>query len=88
MRFSFKRFENLVDSLEKEIDITNYNLQERRVLAYIAERLLGIFYLHLKKNNNLKYTELAKINYKNLLKTNFKYTVYILIRKMRPLYFD
>ncbi len=35
--------------LEKRIDITNYDETERRVVGFLGERLLGVFYLYYRK---------------------------------------
>ncbi|MBR2525329.1 DUF4422 domain-containing protein [bacterium] len=79
---------SILEQLEKEIDITNYNVQERRLFGYIAERLTGIFYFHFKQKENAKFKELPMLSPKKLAKINFKFRVYKLIKKLRPLYFD
>lgn len=44
---------NILFKLEKKINRKNYSVQSNRILAFLAERLLGIFYVH--KQNILKY---------------------------------
>jgi lipopolysaccharide biosynthesis glycosyltransferase len=38
---------------EKRIDTNNYNKDEYRAIAHLAERCLGIFYIYLNKNQNI-----------------------------------
>ncbi|RJW37276.1 DUF4422 domain-containing protein [Clostridiales bacterium TF09-2AC] len=44
--------------MEKRKDYSNYSTAEYRVLAYLAERLLGIYITYLKKNTVVKILEL------------------------------
>ena len=45
---------------EKQIDTTWYSVEEYRVMGYLAERLCGIYYLYLKKQEGIKTFELPK----------------------------
>ena len=50
----------LIQRLQKEIDISTYNMQQSRVVAYLSEWLMGIYYTHLKKQKNIKTNELKR----------------------------
>ena len=50
----------IIQRLQKEIDLSLYNLQENRAVAYLSEWLMGIYYTHLKKQENIKTTELKR----------------------------
>lgn len=79
---------NILNSAEQEIDITNYDIQEKRALARIAEWLLGIYYTNIlinKKNNNLKTTEIPVITLNDTSVSKNK--ILDIIRKIRALYF-
>ena len=43
---------------EKQIDTTWYSVEEYRVMGYLAERLCGIYYSYLKKQEGIKACEL------------------------------
>lgn len=45
---------------EKQIDTTWYSVEEYRVMGYLAERLCGIYYSYLKKQEGIKTFELPK----------------------------
>lgn len=45
---------------EKQIDTTWYSVEEYRVMGYLAERLCGIYYTYLKKQDDIKSFELPK----------------------------
>lgn len=45
---------------EKQIDTTWYSVEEYRVMGYLAERLCGIYYSYLKKQEGIKAFELPK----------------------------
>jgi hypothetical protein len=49
---------DILFSLEKFIDISKYDDYQKRQIAFIAERLLGIFYTKMQENKNFKYKEL------------------------------
>lgn len=51
---------SILTEAEKVIDVSAYNLQEIRVLAYISEWLFGIWFTQLKKNEAIKYLELKR----------------------------
>ncbi len=46
--------------VEKKLDISRYNVQETRVIGYIAERLFGIWLFHNKTTKNLNVLELKR----------------------------
>ncbi len=75
---------SILEQLEKEIDITIYNDQEKRVFGYIAERLLGIFYTHWK--NDIKTTELPLERISEINYINFNERIHNLLRKLIILY--
>ena len=52
-------FDVLFD-LEKALDISNYNDQEKRVFGYISEWLFGIYITHLIRTASLKKIELPR----------------------------
>ncbi len=52
--WSFK----ILDELEKRIDFSDYSIEGLKVLYYISERLLGIYYTYLKNQNKYKLKEL------------------------------
>ncbi len=45
---------------EKRIDTTWYSVEEYRVMGYLAERLCGIYYMYLKKQEGIRAFELPK----------------------------
>lgn len=45
---------------EKRIDMTWYSVEEYRVMGYLAERLCGIYYMYLKKQQGIRSFELPK----------------------------
>ncbi|RFU45992.1 DUF4422 domain-containing protein [Paraburkholderia sp. DHOC27] len=52
----------ILDALDASIDVTNYNASERRVIGYIAERLLGVFVTNKIRNNpTLKVRYLRRV---------------------------
>lgn len=56
---------DILEEAEKQIDTTWYSVEEYRVFGYLAERLCAIYYLWLKKDKNLKVTELPKTLFRN-----------------------
>ena len=56
---------DILFELEKELDLTYYNIEENRVFGFIAERLFGIFYTYLNDNRDIKSLELQKALIKN-----------------------
>ncbi|OON96065.1 MAG: hypothetical protein ATN31_10210 [Candidatus Epulonipiscioides saccharophilum] len=52
--WSFK----ILDELEKRIDFSNYSIEGLKILYYISERLLGVYYTYLKNQNKYKLREL------------------------------
>ena len=51
----------IIFKLQKEIDFSNYNIQSSRVLAYISEWLVAIFFTNLKIKNNIEIKEIPPI---------------------------
>ena len=45
---------------EKRIDMTRYNVEEYRVMGYLAERLCGIYYTYLEGKEDVRCAELPK----------------------------
>jgi hypothetical protein len=64
---------------EKRIDVSNYEPYQKRVLAFLAERLLGVYVYHHK----LKAVYFP-IYYIDLLKNKFKYLTRRLIKWILP----
>ncbi len=52
---------NILFEVENRIDTTWYSVEEYRVMGYLAERLFGVFYTHLKRQENIKTFELPKV---------------------------
>lgn len=50
---------------EKQIDTTHYCVQSYRTIGHLAERLLGIYYIYLKKQGQNKLGELQIALFKN-----------------------
>lgn len=48
----------ILEEMEKRRDYSDYSVREYRVLAYLAERMLGIYILYLRKNTKLRILEL------------------------------
>ena len=55
----------IIFKLQKEIDFSNYNIQSSRVLAYISEWLVAIFFTNLKIKNNIEIKEIPPIYIKD-----------------------
>ena len=55
----------IIFKLQKEIDFSNYNIQGSRVLAYISEWLVAIFFTNLKIKNNIEIKEIPPIYIKD-----------------------
>ena len=51
---------SIISEAEKVIDLSNYNIQEVRALAYISEWLFGIWYTQFKKNKGYNHLELKR----------------------------
>ncbi|OON96067.1 MAG: hypothetical protein ATN31_10220 [Candidatus Epulonipiscioides saccharophilum] len=47
----------ILDELEKRIDFSHYSVEGLKVLYYISERLLGVYYTYLKNQNKYKLKE-------------------------------
>jgi lipopolysaccharide biosynthesis glycosyltransferase len=48
-------------TLETELDISSYDIQEARVFGYISEWLFGIFVTHIKSTRELNVKELQRV---------------------------
>lgn len=51
---------DILFEVEKRIDMTWYSVEEYRVMGYLAERLCGIYYMYLKKQQGICSFELPK----------------------------
>lgn len=56
---------SIIFEAEKVVDISNYNIQEIRVLSFISEWLFGIWYTHWSKNRDTKSLELKRTFIRN-----------------------
>ena len=56
---------DILFELEKQIDTTKYNKEEKRVFGYISEWLFGIYITHIKRTTDLKIKELQRTLVKN-----------------------
>ncbi len=52
---------SICSELEKQLDLTEYNMDENRVVGYIAERLFGIYFTKIKLDQIYKFREVQKI---------------------------
>lgn len=52
---------NVLFELEKQLDISKYDVQEKRVFGYISEWILGIFITYITAQNRLKIKELQRV---------------------------
>ncbi len=55
----------ILEEVLKRRNYENYNIGEQRALAFLAERLFGIFYTHACRSGNLKILELQRVVWKN-----------------------
>lgn len=55
----------LLDEFERTTDFSEYNEQEYRATAYLAERLFGVYYTYVKKIGTLKCCELPYVLFRN-----------------------
>ena len=55
----------ILQECEKRIDFSGYNIDEYRIIGFLAERCLGIFYTHIKKNENIEAAIFHRIFIKN-----------------------
>ena len=77
---------SILKQLENEIDLTNYNIEEKRVFGYIAERLTGIFYVHVTEKYKLKSGEVPIMNYNDIINIKLISRIKNTIRKLKPIY--
>lgn len=56
----------ILEEMEKRKDFSLYSVSEYRVLAYLAERLLGIFVTHIIKDKSVRILELQHTFVKNV----------------------
>lgn len=52
---------SIFDELEEQLDLTEYNTDENRVIGYIAERLFGVYFTKIKQEKEHRYREVQKI---------------------------
>lgn len=55
----------LLEEFEATTDFTDYSGQEYRATAYLAERLFGIYFTHIKRNKKMKCCELPYVIFQN-----------------------
>ena len=78
---------SVLEQFEKEVDISGYNVQEKRVFGYLGERLTGIFYTHLlKQNHNIKTIEISQLPQNKIPNETFLEKVKRIYRKLKPMY--
>ena len=53
----------ILEEFDRRADTSGYSPQERRVDGYLAERLLGVYAAHKKRENNLCITELPRVHF-------------------------
>ncbi len=56
---------NVLEKTEQLIDFTHYSVDEYRVMGHLAERLLGIYVLHLSQIGDAKIGELRMVKINN-----------------------
>lgn len=61
---------DILFELEQHIDYTYYTKQETRALAYIGERLLGIYSLYLQDNPEIRFTTVQRTFLSNVPRKN------------------
>ncbi len=59
---------DILQEHEKRRDYTDYNIDAYRVSGYLAERLFGIYYTHLKEGGAYRCHELQRVIYFNVQK--------------------
>lgn len=55
----------ILSEIEKRRDYSSYSIAEDRALAFLAERLFGVYFLYCKSKSNIKTTELQRVLFKN-----------------------
>lgn len=60
---------DILEEHEKRRDYSNYTKEAYRVSGYLGERLFGIYYNYLKKNNKYRCHEVQRTLFKNVDKT-------------------
>ena len=56
---------NILFEVEKQLDFSDYNQYELRVMGFLSERLFGIWFTHNKKKKSLRTLELQKTLFRN-----------------------
>lgn len=56
---------DILEEHEKRGDYSNYNIDEFRISGFLAERLFGIYYTHLKLQNRYKVLDLQRSLFNN-----------------------
>ena len=78
---------SVLEQFEKEVDISGYNVQEKRVFGYLGERLTGIFYTHLiKQNPNIKTIEISQLPANKFPNETFWDKLKRTYKKLKPIY--
>lgn len=55
----------ILEETEKRISFKNYNVEDTRVIGFLAERLFGIYYTHITRIKELKTYEVQKTMFLN-----------------------
>jgi len=55
----------ILEEHEKLGSRKNYNMEENRVTGFLAERLFGIYYTHLKMSKNIRFKDIPRIHFQN-----------------------
>lgn len=51
---------------DRQTDLTEYSVQERRVNGYLAERLFGIYLTYSRQNQSLRILELPRVHFEGM----------------------
>ena len=60
----------LLEEFERQTDFSEYSEQEYRACAYLAERLFGIWFTHIKQNTDYRCCELPYVVFENTEQEN------------------
>lgn len=52
---------SICKELDQQLDLTEYSMDENRVVGYIAERLFGIYFTKIKLDKRYKFREVQKV---------------------------